>query len=346
VKSKSPQPIHVGERVADLRKYRKEGGVVVENDGATLYDMGDRIACLELHTKMNALDADVIAMFHKAADAAEKSFDGMVVGNHAPDAFSAGANAFLVLMAAQQGQWEQLGQMIKSLQDGLMRLKYAEVPTVTAPFGIALGGGAELTMHGAASRAHAELYMGQVEGGLGLIPAGGGCKELLARHLSDLPDDADPFVLIKKVFFMIAMGKVSTSAEEARQMGFLNPSDGVTLNRDHLLYDAKQTALGMARAGYRTPRRRSFRLPGKSGYATVRSQLQMMQAAHQISAHDVVVGSKLGYILTGGDVSPTVRVSEQHVLDLEREAFLSLCGEEKTRERIQYFLMNNKPLRN
>jgi 3-hydroxyacyl-CoA dehydrogenase len=188
--------------------------------------------------------------------------------------------------------------------------------------------------------------MGLVEAGVGLIPAGGGCKELLSRHLDTFPDDGDPFVMVKKIFMQIALGRVSMSAEEARAMGMLAPSDGVTLNRDFLIHDAKQTALGLARAGYRAPRQRTFRLPGESGYATLRSTLQMMHEAHQISAHDVLVGSKLAHILTGGKTVPTVRVHEQHILDLEREAFVSLCGEEKTRERMQYMLMNNKPLRN
>jgi 3-hydroxyacyl-CoA dehydrogenase len=225
-------------------------------------------------------------------------------------------------------------------------MKYAGVPVVTAPFGLSLGGGAEIAMHGVATRAHAELYAGQVEAGVGVIPAGGGCKELLARRLADLPDDADPFLWVKHIFMTIAMGKVSMSAEEARQMGFLNPSDQVTLNRDYLIEDAKQTALGLARAGYTPPRRRTFRLPGESGYATLRSSLQMMKEAHQISEHDVKVGSKLAWVLCGGRTSPSVRVTEQHVLDLEREAFVSLCGEPKTQERMQYMLMNNKPLRN
>ena len=188
--------------------------------------------------------------------------------------------------------------------------------------------------------------MGLVEAGVGLIPAGGGCKELLARALSELPDDADPFPYIRRIFMNVAMGKVSMSAEEARAMGMLDERDQVTLNRDYLLEDAKQTALGLARAGYQTPRRRTFRLPGESGYATIRSSLQMMKEAQQVSAHDVIVGSKLAWVLCGGRTSPAMRVTEQHVLDLEREAFLSLCGEEKTRERMQYMLMNNKPLRN
>lgn len=341
-KSKSARPIPVSPRTRALPASPK----IWENDAATLWDIGDRIACLEFHTKLNAIDADLIAGLHKAADEAEARFDGLVVGNHATDAFSAGANLFLVVMAAQQGNWKTLEDMITQLQGGCMRLKYAQVPVVTAPFGLTLGGGAEMAMHGCATRAHAELYMGQVEAGVGVIPAGGGCKELLARALADLPDDADPFPYIKRIFMNVALGKVSMSAEEARQMGFLNPTDQVTLNRDHLIEDAKQTALGLARAGYRPLSRRTFRLPGESGYATIRSQLQMMQAAHQISAHDVIVGSKLAWVLCGGRTAAPRRVTEQHVLDLEREAFVSLCGEEKTRERMQYMLMNNKPLRN
>jgi 3-hydroxyacyl-CoA dehydrogenase len=346
VTSKSSRAIPTSPRELQLPSLRKAGGVLFENDGATLYDLGDRIAGLELHTKMNAIDADVIAAVHKSVDIAEAKFDGLVVGNHDPQAFSAGANIFLVVMAAGQGNWKAIEEMTAQLQGGLMRLRYAQVPTVTAPFGLALGGGAEIAMHGAAARAHCELYMGLVEAGVGLIPAGGGCKELLARHLDNYPDDADPFVMVKKVFLQIALGKVSMSSEEARAMGMLSPSDGVTLNRDFLLHDAKQTALGLARAGYRPPRQRTMRLPGASGYATLRSTLQMMHEAHQISTHDIVVGSKLAWVLCGGKTVPSVRVHEQHILDLEREAFLSLCGEEKTRERMQYMLMNNKPLRN
>jgi 3-hydroxyacyl-CoA dehydrogenase len=250
------------------------------------------------------------------------------------------------VMAAGQKQWDAITTMSKELQDALMRLRYSDVPVVTAPFGLTLGGGAEIAMHADASRAHCELYMGLVEAGVGLIPAGGGCKEMLARALGHLPDDIDPFPYVQKIFMTIAMGKVSMSAEEARGYGFLRESDGVSLQRDSLIYDAKQTVLGLARAGYRRPRLRTFRLPGESGYATIRSALQQMRAAHQISDHDVVVGSKLAWVLCGGRCSPTARVTEQYVLELEREAFVSLCGEQKSQERMQYMLMNNKPLRN
>jgi 3-hydroxyacyl-CoA dehydrogenase len=188
--------------------------------------------------------------------------------------------------------------------------------------------------------------MGLVVVGVGLIPGGGGCKEMVARACGSLPDGVDPFPFVQNVFMTIGMGKVSTSAEEARSLGFLRDSDGVTFNRDHLLYDAKQVALGMANAGYRRPRPRTMRLPGESGYATIRSALLNMRAAHQVSDHDVLVGSKLAWVLCGGRTSPSLRTTEQQLLDLEREAFVSLCGEPKSQERMQYMLMNNKPLRN
>jgi 3-hydroxyacyl-CoA dehydrogenase len=345
-KSKSAKKVPISPRNILLPSLKAQKKVVFENDGASLYDLGENVACLEFHTKVNAIDADIVTMIHKSVDEVEKRFDGLVIANHDAQAFSAGANIFLVVMAAGQKNFQAIEDMTRQLQDGCMRLKFASVPVVTAPFGLTLGGGAEVAMHGVASRANAELYMGLVEAGVGLIPAGGGCKELLARRLTDIPDDMDPFVWVKHVFMQIAMAKVSMSAEEARQMGMLNPADQVTLNRDYLIEDAKQTVLGLSRAGYTAPRRRTFRLPGESGYATLRSTLQMMKEAHQISEHDVKVGSKLAWVLCGGRTAPTVRVTEQHVLDLEREAFLSLCGEPKTQERMQYMLMNNKPLRN
>jgi 3-hydroxyacyl-CoA dehydrogenase len=255
VKDHKARPAAISPRARDI----KRGTKVFGNDGATLWDIGDRVACLEFHTKMNAIDADIISMIHKSVDEAEKRFDGLVVANQAPDAYSAGANLFLVLMAAQQGQWKQIEELGRSLQGGLMRLKYASVPTVTAPFGLTLAGGCEVALHGAVCRPHAELYMGLVEAGVGLVPAGGGCKELLARALGDLPEDADVTPYLRRVFFNIAMGKVSTSAEEARAMGFLSARDQVTLNRDYLIEDAKQTALGLSRAGYKAPRTRSPR---------------------------------------------------------------------------------------
>ncbi len=342
VRAKGDQPVPTSPRAIDLRACKE----IARNDGASLIDLGDGVACLELHTKMNAIDGDVIKMMNTAVERAEKDFAGLVVGNQSTEAFSAGANIFVVLVAAGQKNWAAIDQAAKELQDALARMRYCEVPVVTAPFGLALGGGAEITMQGTAARAHAELYMGLVEAGVGLIPSGGGCKELLARALGHLPDGIDPFPFVQQIFLTIAMGKVSMSCEEARGYGFLRQSDQVSLNKDHLLHDAKETVLGLARAGYRKPRPRTFRLPGESGYATIRSALQQMKAAHQISDHDVVVGSKLAWVLCGGRVSTATRVTEQYVLDLEREAFVSLCGEPKTQERMQHMLMAGKPLRN
>ena len=343
--TRADKPVPIAARDVRLDALRGTSEIL-RNDGASLIDLGDGIACLELHTKMNAIDADVVEMLDKARERVERDFVGLVIGNQATEAFSAGANIFVMLVAAGQQNWALVDQASKSLQDALSGLRYADFPVVTAPFGLALGGGAEIAMQGDAARAHAELYMGLVEAGVGLIPAGGGCKEMICRALGDVPDAVDPFPFVQQVFMTIAMGKVSMSAEEARAMGFLRPSDGVTLNRDYLLHDAKETALGLYRAGYRRPRPRTVRLPGRSGYATLRSALQQMRAAHQISDHDVVVGSKLAWVLCGGDISPQTRVGEQHLLDLEREAFVSLVGEPKTQERMQYMLQNGKPLRN
>lgn len=345
MQKKAEQPVPLSPRsitLAGLKPSRE----VLRNDGASLIDLGDGVACLELHTKMNAIDGDVVEMFNRAIERVERDFVGLVVGNQAADAFSAGANIFMIIVAAGNKDWATIERASKELQDALMKLRYAPFPVVTAPFGLTLGGGAEIAMHGDAARAHAELYMGLVEAGVGLIPGGGGCKEMICRALGHLPDAIDPFQFVQQVFMTIAMGKVSMSAELAREMGFLRETDVVTLNRDYLIHDAKETVLGLHRAGYRAPRPRTVRLPGESGYATLRSALQQMRAAHQISDHDVLVGSKLAWVLCGGATSPQARLTEQQLLDLEREAFVSLCGEPKTQERMQYMLMNNKPLRN
>jgi 3-hydroxyacyl-CoA dehydrogenase len=285
-------------------------------------------------------------MMRRAIDECDRRGAALVIGNEASDAFSAGANLMLVVMTASQQNWKMLEKSVDDFQQANMLLRNSPVPVVVAPFGLTLGGGAEITLHADAVRAHAELYMGLVEVGVGLIPGGGGCKEMLCRALAGLPDDADPFPAVKQVFQTIGLAKVATSAEEARAAGFLRETDGVTFNRDQLIYDAKQVALGLLRAGYRPPRPRLVRLPGPSGYANIRSSLQMMLEAHQILPHDLVVGSALAHVLTGGNTTPTVKLTEQHLLDLEREAFLKLCGERKTLERIQHTLKTGKPLRN
>ena len=332
-----------------IKGFKDQGKVIKKNMGASLIDIGDGIACLEFHTKMNALDEDIMSMILASCDIVEDRFEGLVVTNDG-DHFSAGANIAMILMAAKTGNWELLEQSIRVLQSCGSRLKYCAKPTVVAPFGMALGGGCEVSIQGAALRPHAELYMGLVEVGVGVIPAGGGCKEMTCRALSHIPgDNADLSRLpyIAKVFENIATAKVSTSAFDARRYGYVRKYDQITISRDSLLHDAKQTALGMARAGYTPPAAPDWLImPGRDGIAYLEAGLAQFLAGGMMTQHDYVVSSKLANVLCGGDVRPGTRVDEQHLLDLECEAFLSLCGEEKTQDRIQYMLENGKPLRN
>ncbi len=320
---------------------------VFGNMGATLHDIGDGAALLEFHTKMNAIDNDIIDMMHKSIDEVEKNFEALVIGNSS-DNFSAGANLMLVLMASKQGEWDQIEEMIAAFQNANQRMRYSSFPVVSAPTGLTLGGGAEVTMGANAVQAAGELYMGLVEVGVGLIPGGGGNLQLMrnwfGRHAS--VKDHDPMAFLKDIFLTIGMAKVATSAEEARATGFLGLEDGVTINRSHVIHAAKERALGMARAGFVAPRPMKFSLPGADGAATVDAMLYSMQMNNQVSEYDRFIGNKLGRVLTGGDTTTKVLVTEQHLLDLEREAFLSLCGEEKTQDRMGHMLMNNKPLRN
>ena len=272
----------------------------------------------------------------------------MVIANHA-EHFSAGANLMLVFLAAQNKQFDDIGKLLKEFQDACMRLRYSERPVVAAPAGMALGGGAEICLGADRVRAAAETYMGLVEVGVGLLPAGGGLKEMAVRHLEGIPDgvSADPLPFLRKAFETVGMGKVSSSAKEAREMGFLRPWDKITIQRDFLIQDAKNTVLAMNREGYEAPRPRTdIALPGRSAFPAFAFGLYSMKAAGQISEHDEKIGRKIAYVLTGGDVPPGTRLSEQELLDMEREAFLSLCGEEKTQARIQFMLMKGKPLRN
>ncbi|MCA9539931.1 MAG: 3-hydroxyacyl-CoA dehydrogenase/enoyl-CoA hydratase family protein [Myxococcales bacterium] len=319
--------------------------LVEKNHGARLWDIGDGVACVEFRTKMNAVDADIVGMLNAAVKRAETDFDALVIGNDDARAFSAGANIMMIMMGAQQKQWEQIREQIAAFQSACLGLRNARVPVVAAPFGLTLGGGAEICLGSDAIQANAELYMGLVEVGVGLIPGGGGCFGLLHNHQANGPD-IDPIVYLREVFMAIGMAKVSTSAREAQGLGFLRPSDRITLDRDALLEAAKQRALGMARSDYAPPRARSLKVAGRDGYATLHNAIWGMQQAHQISAHDALIGQKLAFVLSGGDVAPGTEVTEARFHELEQEAFLSLCGEEKSIARIQYMLMNNKPLRN
>lgn len=323
----------------------KHEALVSKNHGARLWDLGDGVACVEFRTKMNAVDADVIAMLNDAVDRAEKDFDALVIGNHDPRAFSAGANIMMIAMAAQQGAWDQVREMITAFQRACLRLRHSRIPVVAAPAGMTFGGGAEICLGANAIQAHAELYMGLVEVGVGLIPGGGGCFALLHNKQSAGPD-TDPLVYLRDTFMAIGMAKVATSAREAQKMGFLLPGDRITMDRDELIEAAKQRALGMARSDFRPPRPRALKVAGRSGYATLHSALWDMNQSGQISEHDMLIGQRLANVLAGGDVAAGTEVTEARFHELEQEAFLSLCGEPKTQARIQHMLTTNKPLRN
>ncbi|MBI4789254.1 MAG: 3-hydroxyacyl-CoA dehydrogenase/enoyl-CoA hydratase family protein [Chloroflexi bacterium] len=326
----------------------KDQKVIQSNDSASLIDLGDGVACLEFHTKMNTLDEGIVEIAAAAMEEVDKNFVGMVVGNQG-EHFGAGANVMMVGLAANDGKWDEIDRIAKALQDFTMAMRYSQKPIVTAPFGFALGGGCEVMMAGSRVVAHAESYIGQVEVAMGLVPAGGGCKELLRRIVAPAMQtpNADPLPFLQRVFELIGMGKVATSAEEARQMGFLGPADRVVMHRDQLIAEAKRTVLTMVAEGYRPPvRGKVVYAAGERMLAVLRVAVYSMVQARYISEYDAKVGEKIAYILCGGNLTSPTWVPEQYFLDLEREAFISLCGEEKTRERIWHFLSTGKPLRN
>jgi 3-hydroxyacyl-CoA dehydrogenase len=347
IPTKSVKQVQENPRTMRVEYLKRGNKKIAGNSSASLWDMGDGATLLEFHSKMNSIDDDIIAMMHQALDETEKNHLGLVIGNDGAN-FSAGANIAGLLMAAKSDEFDAIRKMASAFQAANQRMRYSPVPVVTAPFNLTLGGGAEVTMGGNAIQASAELYMGLVEVGVGLIPGGGGTMQLLRNVYGaySADKDFDPLPFLKKVFLAIGMAKVATSAEEARELGFLSASDGITGNRDFLLADAKQRVLGMAKAGFRPPRPTRFRLPGPSGYATIDMLLYDMQLNNQISAHDRKIAQKLARVLTGGDTSPQVLVTEERLLELELEAFMSLCGEEKTQDRLMYMLEKGKPLRN
>ena len=320
--------------------------VIEKNKGASLVYLGQGVLCVEVHTKMNTLDADVIHMLGRAVTIAEEHFQAIVVGNDAVH-FSAGANLAMIAGSAQAGKWDEVEAIIKGLQDSLQALKYSRVPVVSAPAQYTLGGGAELAMASDATQAFAETYMGLVEVGVGLVPAGCGCLRLAERFsepLGGLTGDLLPF--IGEASLNIAMAKTSTSAEEAKELRFLRETDGISLNRDFLLYQARARAVGMAEAGYRPPRRRKLRAAGYDAAQTIGAKIWGMVEGRWASEHDALIANKVAHILCGGAVAEGTLVSDQHFLDLEREAFLSLCGEKKTQQRVEHMLKTGKPLRN
>ncbi len=332
-----------------LKSVKDRTGVIKKNAGASLVDIGDGVACLEFHSKMNAIGGDTLQMLKQSLAEVEKNFVGLVVGNQGAN-FCVGANIMLMLMEAQEENWDELDMMTRAFQASTMSLRYSPKPVVVAPFNMVFGGGCEMVLHGDRVRAAAETYIGLVEVGVGIIPAGGGTKELLLRTLDSIPknvDDADPFPFVKRAFETIALAKVATSSEEARTFGFLSADDSISMNGDRLLADAKQEVLSLAASGYVQPQPRTDILAlGNPALATLKLGIHQMKRGGFISDHDALIGEKLARILTGGDLNHETRVSEQYLLDLEREAFLSLAGTRKTQERLAAMLKTGKPLRN
>jgi 3-hydroxyacyl-CoA dehydrogenase len=330
-----------------LKDFRGTKKVIAENAGATMFDIGDGVALVEFHTKMNALDDDIFNITSEALDHVEKDFDGLVIGSEA-DNFSAGANLFMVVVAAQQGMWDQLDGAIRKLQGMNMRMRYFPKPVVVAPAGLALGGGCEVTMHASRVVAAAETYIGLVELGAGVIPAGAGTKEIMRRVVNPAmrTDGAEVFPFLQRAFLQIGQAKVATSAAEARSMGILGPQDRIIINRDHLLTEAKREVLHMSAAGYRPPAPELIYAAGRDMYGAMKIGAWSFKEGKYITDYDAHIATKLAYIMAGGDLSKPQWVSEQYILDLEREAFLSLCGEEKTQARMWSLLQTGKPLRN
>ncbi|HEU5337181.1 MAG TPA: enoyl-CoA hydratase/isomerase family protein, partial [Terriglobales bacterium] len=355
-----PEPVPAG--VILLPAIKKACHVLKKNAGASLVDVGDGVACIEFHSKMNALGGDIVQLITQTlgvpgrpdSGALGANFDAFVITNDAQN-FSVGANLMLLLMAIQDDDWDEIDLAIRGFQGMTAAVKFSPKPVVVAPFGMTLGGGCELSLHAAARQPHAELYMGLVEVGVGLLPGGGGCKEMLLRAVDSAQavrpggrgESVEMVEAMKRAFETIAMAKVSMSAEEARGLGFLSEGDQVTMNRERVLADAKRRALDLARSGYKalTPRS-DIPAPGESMLATLKLGVHLMRQGEYISDHEVKIAAKVAEVLCGGAVSPGTPVSEQYLLDLEREAFKSLCGERKTQERIQYTLKTGKTLRN
>ena len=324
-----------------MAAFRVANGVVRQNPGASLIDLGDGVACLELHSKKNAIGEDIVRMISETLrpdGEPVRNFEAFVITGDA-DQFSVGANLMQLLLAVQEGEWDDVDLMVRAFQRMTSAIKFCPRPVVAAPFGFCLGGGAEISLAAVRRQAHAELYMGLVETGVGLLPAGGGSKEMTLRSTDEHA--------LRRHFETVAMAKVSTSALEARRLEFLGQGDRITMNRDRLLLDAKHLARSIADAGYAPPLPRAdIPAPGENALATLKLGVYMMRQGGYISDHDVKVANWVAHVMCGGAVTPGTLVSEQYLLDLEREAFLSLCGEKKTQERIAFTLKTGKPLRN
>jgi 3-hydroxyacyl-CoA dehydrogenase len=350
------QPVAVPEGVWSVEVAKKSNGVVKKNSGASLVDLGDGVGCIEFHSKMNALGADIISLILQTLKPGGPGdgFDAFVITNDAQN-FSVGANLMLLLMSVQEEEWDDVDLAIRQFQGMTQAIKFSPKPVVIAPFGLALGGGCEISLHAAARQPHAELYMGLVEVGVGLLPGGGGCKEMLLRAVDSAAsirpegrgESVELMEAMKKIFETIATAKVATSADEARGLGFLLSSDRITMNRERVLSDAKARAQALLRAGYEPPVMRThIPAPGENILAALKMGAYMMRQGDFISDHEQKLATKIAEVICGGNVTPGTPVSEQYLLDLEREAFKSLCGEKKTQERIQFTLKTGKTLRN
>jgi 3-hydroxyacyl-CoA dehydrogenase len=341
------KPVAAPAGIIILKSLKDRTGVVQTNAGASLIDLGDGVICCEFHSKMNSIGGDIVTMIHAGIGRLNSEFDAMVIANQAPN-FSVGANLMLLLISAQEGEWDDIHMAVRQFQRVNMAIKYAPGPVISAPQGMALGGGCEISMHSARIQAAAESYIGLVETGVGLVPGGGGTKEMLIRanEHSAGGESLDLFHALKPVFETIAMAKVSTSGEEARSLGFLRFSDLISMNRDRQVADAKATALAMVRAGYHPPAPAEIRVLGNEFLAAAKLAIHMLVRGEFATEYDGVVSRKLANILAGGALSAPQTVSEQYILDLEREAFVSLCGERKTQERVAHTLKTGKPLRN
>nr|WP_309100262.1 3-hydroxyacyl-CoA dehydrogenase NAD-binding domain-containing protein [Fredinandcohnia onubensis] len=339
--------VKVNPKNINIKTLKETNGVIKKNSGASLIDLGDDVALLEFTSPNNAIGFDIIQMINYSIDEVAKNYKGLVIGNQAKN-FCVGANLAMILMEAQDDNFYDIELVVRQFQQAMMNIKYSEKPVVVAPFGMTLGGGAEICLPAAKVQASSETYMGLVEVGVGVIPGGGGNKELYINHLQGMPAGVEVNLqnVANKVFETIAMAKVSTSADEARTNNFLTKEDGISFNGDHLIHDAKQSVLALSAQGYKAPVRKKVPVVGESGYATLLLGAQAMKYSGYISDHDLKIAKKLAWVLAGGNVPYGTEVDEQYLLDIEREAFLSLVGEPKTQARMQHMLVKGKPLRN
>jgi 3-hydroxyacyl-CoA dehydrogenase len=334
-------------REATLPMLRRGPSPVLKNAGASAWDLGDGVLGVTFETKANTIDQDAVAMLDAAVAEAEQNFRGVLLANTGTN-FCVGANLMFMVMAASQKEFAQIDQVVRDFQQAILRMKYAEVPVLAAPFGMTLGGGLELCLGSCGVQAALETYAGLSEASVGLIPAGGGCTNLLWRSLASVPEgvQVDSYAYVTEVFKNIAMVKVSTSAHEAQHLGYFRASDGVSFDHARQLAEAKERLLGVAGSGYHPPVRRAFRLPGESGIATLKMLVNTLVSGGYATEHDALVADKLAHVLCGGVGGSGREVTEQELLDLERETFLSLCGEAKSQARMQHVLQTGKPLRN